>query len=299
MKLENLLTHIPAGLTPSEIVKKASLEWGVMECEGYFKMPEGEMIKTARKSIVRDDNLTELTTAKAKWNPLQNADAIATFYNFCQRAGTSIEYAGEICGGRRILAIAKPFAEYDVKKVGDLVNARAAFISSHEHGVGHKVCLLLTRLACTNGAFKQVKANLQIVNHCNPSLQTMGNIEAALKSCWKTWENYGEEADKLAQAPVTAEQATIQVVKNFGDPSLPIDEQPAFVQDVLNMFCGDMIGSEFSSVFYTAWGLLQSVVEYYNHRQKYRSSALAQLSTGYVGQKVSAFQKQLVSAYLK
>ena len=89
----------------------------------------------------------------------------------------------------------------------------------------------------------------------------------------------------------------MQLVKAFGDESLPWEEQPRAVRVCFELFGGKGAGSEMLSAYGTLFGLTEAVKEYHNWRMKGSAGerAFGSLCFGARGRAQEQFLKQSVS----
>ena len=85
----------------------------------------------------------------------------------------------------------------------------------------------------------------------------------------------------------------------FGDSDKAVSEQPEIVQTCLRLFQSDAIGGDLLTSYHTAYGLLNSVTEYFNHHSTVKSNEnrFSSLLTGSMGKVQNKFQSQLVKAF--
>jgi hypothetical protein len=131
-----------------------------------------------------------------------------------------------------------------------------------------------------------------------PVVQGM-SLDQQLEAAKTNFRELGKTSQRLAETQMTIEEATMHLINAFGDPLKKVEEQPKVVQTCLNLFRGQAKGSELLSAYNTAWGLLNSVTEYYNHHARVvdSQSHLNSLWMGGKAQKQQQFMNQLVSVY--
>ncbi|MBP0043367.1 MAG: DUF932 domain-containing protein [Roseofilum sp. SBFL] len=286
-------TPIPKNASAQEILDKANLNWRVKRSPRFF-FHSGKFVEVPGKySLLRTDRVEELTTAPENWQNSQNQDIVAVFHQFAQDAGITLTHAGPLNGGKQICLIGDLEKEYDVQKVGDITHCYLQLIGSHECGVGHQVRILAERLVCTNGATRKVVQHKQVLRHSPDVLQL---LQQGLTLAVQEWEGLCEDHELLADTPMDQSQAAMLLIESFGYPEKGLEEQPPVVQTALQLFDGQLIGGHLLSVYKTAYGLLQSVTEYYGHHHRWRNSTdhFASLTIGSVANQVRRFERQLV-----
>ena len=282
MILDSQLTKIAPDATPSEILKAAKLDWSVEKCQRYYKLGDEFREVPGKYSLIRTDNGIELDTCSQRWHPAQNSEIVELAYEAFQSQNINISYAGSLEKGRYIALVAPwETTEIGTKNVGDIVDAKVIIIGSQKVGVGHSVKMYLNRLVCTNGMTSNMKINSKIIGHTNGAIKA---LTQSLETAEFTFNIFKERAGFLSQKPLRYIEAQALIIKEFGDPNKSVEEQPQLVKIVLDLFNGKGKGSELLTAYQTAWGLLNSLTEYYSNsshsRSKDRLSSIIQ-GTGY------------------
>lgn len=290
---------IGSGITPDmtidEQLKVAGLNWKVETSDIVYGNYLSEQTNE-RKAIYRSDSGQLLDVAGKNWQPFQNKDLLQTFHSFASAVDLKIDHLGSLDNGRVIFAGANLDIELDIAKVGDIVRGRILLFNFHKVGYGLQVRLQFERLICTNGMTQPVKVGSRSLTHVsslNPS-----KIERILQSAFENAKQFEHESELLAQTPMSIEQATLLLINEFGNPKLPVDQQPTIVDTCLRLFKGNAKGSDMLSAYNTAWGLLNSVTEYFNHHSQIRGGSSTHLNSLLLGSKANKqnqFYQQLVS----
>ena len=289
----NHLTPIFPNAGVDEILEVAGLNWEVELCPRYYSHNDQYVQVPDQYSLIRTDEPTELTTAPQHWHPIQNRDIVETFHTLITQANLKFTHAGAMNDGRHICLIADLGKKWDVKKVGDIVRCDLQLIGSHQCGVGHRVNLLTERLVCSNGMTRKVTSKLQVIRH---NEGTANELNWAMGAALSEWEKFTEDCDSLADTPISEQEAALLLVKAFGEPGEPLDKQPKVIRAAIDLFSGNLIGGHYLSAYRTAYGLLQSVTEYYNHSYQFRrgTDALSAITMGAIAGSVSRFERSLL-----
>lgn len=288
-------SDITSDMTIDEQLEVADLNWEVATSEikygDYFQNQSDH-----KKAIYRADNGLLLDVAGKNWQPYQNRDLLQVFHSFTNAVDLQIDHLGSLDNGRVIFAGANLNIELDIAKVGDIVRGRILLFNFHKVGYGLQVRLQFERLVCTNGMTQPVRVgsrSLTHVSNINPS-----KVERILQSAFDNATEFEQNSEKLASTPMSIEQATLLLINEFGDPKLPVDRQPTIVDTCLRLFAGNAKGSDMLSAYNTAWGLLNSVTEYFNHHSQIRGGSSTHLNSLLLGSKANRqnqFYQQLVS----
>lgn len=285
----NTLTNI-SGLSFDEQLKKAGLDWKV-ELSRLQYGRNGEFIEPGKVSVAyRADNGHFIDVYRNR-RPWQNEEILGRFWEFCTGADLEIEHLGYLRG--QVVAMAK-LPDSDMT---DPTENRIVLHDSHSNGKGLRIALFRNRIVCTNAWRSAIEGSTRTVKHVGEFKPDV--ISATLQSAINTIDTIDQREKRLATTPLTDDRAMTMLIAAFGDPSKGIQEQPPVVQDVMNLYKGDATGSELGTMFNTAYGLLQSVTEYYNWQTKGCSNAagFASVLAGTRNQKMNQFTNQMVSVY--
>lgn len=298
---------IDASITPDELLQEIGLDWEPMLSdirygEIYQRSDTGNdrvMFRPqdgAYMGIVGKDFIPK--------NPDNNRSGFQmladTFMKFCQDSGARPTYAGVIQKMDTKLSVEMWMAcnlngaEGFTLPGGDVNNTNLLMRCPFKYGSGYKFSLFQEALVCTNGMTVNVKSGQKIIPHSRLFNEDLClKILSGAKTSWALLE---ESATLMAETPISEEMAVLKLIESFGTPGQPLHEQPDVVQAAIAKFNNHtMIGGSMLSRYNTAWGLLQSVTEYYNHDYgKFRSvetRAESLLQTGKGS--TAANQKQL------
>jgi phage/plasmid-like protein (TIGR03299 family) len=289
--------EIIPGSTVEQQLQSAGLDWEV-KLSPVFYGPEREHEAPVFAAYRGDNNVFfDIYTTRKPW---QNAEIVETFNRFCDDADLPMTHLGSLDGGRMLYAAAKlPEMIAPAQAVGDLTEGYLLLEDSHLNGKGLSVSLYANRLICTNGMKIPVRTGQRIIAHVgrfNP-----GRIETILEAARATLHQEKEQMTGLAAVGIDKAEATMQLIAAFGEPGKPVEEQPRIVQTCLKLFNGMGKGSSELSAYNTAYGLLHSVTEYYNHHAVKRGTMAQQFQSilsGNRAKQMQKFERQVVSCYL-
>ena len=152
MPWHGLGTKVNPNVSIEEMLKAASLDWGVELRTLYMQGANGEMVETQRRALVRDRDEKILTYSAPGWKPLQNKDALEFFRDYTASGGAQLETAGSLRDGRLIWALAKINKDFVVRGSNgrDEVKGYILLASPHEVGKAISVRTTATRVVCAN-----------------------------------------------------------------------------------------------------------------------------------------------------
>jgi hypothetical protein len=291
--------EITPAMCITEQLQTAGLDWSV-ERSPYRYGPHFEFEDSRNAIAYRSDTGGVLDYFGPRRKPFQNREIVEAFHDFCASSGDGlqIEHLGCLNGGKSLFATACLQHQIDVKKVGDVVEARLLLTEHHESGKALQVRLFFNRLICTNGMSQLVRVRGRTLSHMKEF--DARTVREYLEAAYRGVEAYERTLEQLAEVSIADSEAKMHLVKAFGSVELDWEEQPRPVQVCYKLFKGDGAGSEKLSAYQTLFGLQESVKEYFNWYAKgsYGERAFNSLCHGSRGQKQDAFVKQLVGVHL-
>jgi len=226
---------------------------------------------------------------------------VEAFNRFCDQADLPMTHLGALEEGRMLYAAAQlPEMIAPAQSLNDLTQGYLLLEDSHANGHGLRVSIYANRLVCLNGMKIPVRVGTQIIAHLGEF--NSDRVERILAAARTTLIQEKQQMTELADVSISKAEAAMQLIKAFGDPQLPVDEQPRMVKTALRLFDGGGKGSTELSAYNTAYGLLQSVTEYFNHHAVKRGSVAEQFHSVLSGSRANnmqKFQRQVVGCYLR
>jgi len=291
--------EVEPGSTVQEQLDLAGLNWEVKLSPTMYAANGEIQVVPGLFSAHRSDTGAFIDTY-AKREPWQNADIVGAFNSFCEEADLPMTHLGSLDGGNEIYAAAKlPETIAPSRSVGDLTELFLLLEDGHKNGTGLNVSVYANRLICTNGMKKPVRVSKRGISHVKAF--NSARIQGVIAAAHSFIQSKQEEVDRLADVNIDKAEAALQLIAAFGDPKQPVHNQPSIVKTCLRLFGGAGKGSNELSSYNTAYGLLQSVTEYYNHHAKKRGTLEQQFQSVLSGGRANhmqKFERQVVSCYL-
>lgn len=287
------------GMTLDEQMEAAGLNWDVLT-SGFRYGDRYQFRQTETQIAYRSDNGMFIDTYTDR-QPWQNRDIIQHFHDFCSESELELEvsHIGSLQNGKLVYAAAKLPNVTDIRKTGDVTEWWLMLKDSHLNGKGLQVSLYANRMICTNGLHELVRQGNAVIPHLGEFNRE--RVNAVLSAAIATLRQKEQQHEQLAGVALTIEEATLQLLTAFGEPGKPVEEQPKLIQTALKLFQGQAKGSDYLSAYQTAYGLLQSVTEYFNWHAPNRGGeqgAFQSVLSGTRGQRMQQFERQLVGVYL-
>ena len=288
---------IDSTATINEMLDIAGLNWTV-ETSPVTYGAFNELQSTDKKAAYRSDTGTLLDIYQNRL-PNQNRSMLTMFSEFLKKADLEIDTVGSTQNGSNIYASAMLPETFDInpKAVGDITKSRLVISDSHLNGVGLVVSVHYDRLVCTNGMITKVSQEVGVIHH-NGVIQA-ATVDRVLNHALNSVKVKRDVYEALSDKPISIEQAITLLISSFGDSEKTVSEQSEMIQTCLRLFQSDAIGGDLLTSYQTAYGLLNSVTEFYNHHATVKSNEkrFSSLLNGSMGKVQNKFQSQLVRAF--
>lgn len=278
--------------------------------------------------LFRSDNNKAVGVVSAKYKTVQPGQLVAFFRNLVADLGFKLETMGTLFDGRKYWALAKVGQAFTFKS-GDRIEGYLLLATSCDGSSKTTARFVLTRVVCNNtlGAAMS-EGSKHVVNLSHRTEFDVGRIQSELGI--PQVQEIGEAMESLTQVRMSndkaedfvrnllrpAEAAKVRTEaeiaaegaadfarlmgKPYTLPTMPADSPstraPKGEAEILRLFRGAAIGSDIAGVRGTAWGMLNAVTEYVDHRASAKTDSHRMQSAMFNGGdelKTSAFQQLL------
>jgi len=144
--------RLEAAPTPEEMLKAAGLDWRVELHPVYFcndREPGHLMCVPGYRAIVRSSDRRVLAVLSERYHPVQNAELLAFFKDFCAAGGMEMETAGSLRRGAIVWALARLKSQFTLRDE-DEVKAYLLLANSHDGSLCFQARLTSIRVVCWN-----------------------------------------------------------------------------------------------------------------------------------------------------
>ena len=251
---------------PMEVwLREAGMDWSIREAPVQFTAPDGEgEVFDSHKVLFRSDSDFPLSIVSNRYKVVQPSEVLEFFRDLVDTAGFELETAGVLKGGLKFWALAKTGQEAMLRG-GDQLKGYLLLATSCDASLATTAQFTSVRVVCNNTLQMAVgdTAGAVRVPHCTAFDPLAVKLELSLSV--SAWNTFMAHARCLSERSVTREEARRYLVTILGDPEQV--EQPRSVEKAMDLFAGNAIGAELAAANGTAWGLLNSVTEYIDHRR--------------------------------
>lgn len=288
------------GKSVTEALNAANLNWEVKTSDFRYGLDDSgtttyQHREKTKQVAYRGDNGMFIDIYHERV-PYQNRDIVEMFKGYLEAADLELGWLATLKDGKELLAGAV------IPRHSEMGNDRTDHYlllrDSHVNGNGLKISLYSNRTICTNGM--NIVVQNSVVPHTQEISQRKEFMASTTDSVLQAISEREAMHEQLTQVEMSKEEATMQLIAAFGNPGESVDDQPRVVQTALKLFNGQGKGSESLTAYNTAYGLLQSVTEYYNwHAPRSQAkTALQSLLDGSRAKAMGTFERQLQSVCL-
>jgi len=248
-------------------ITEAKLDYELMHAPVEFEVGgfSGYMHIPGKKVIFRSDNDAPLAIVGKNYKVVQPREVLEFFRSTTEKAGFQIETAGALFGGAKYWALARTDNEVRISG-NDVVRGYLLLATSCDGSMSTIASYVSVRVVCNN--------TLKLAAGSRPNVRVShrSNFDSELVKSKlglsEDWAAFSEKSQHLAERRVSSKEAIAYLISVLGDPEKPVESQPNAkrIAEVYQLFEGKGIGSNLRSAEGTAWGLVNAVTEYVDHK---------------------------------
>lgn len=298
----------------------AGMQWRISRSKvRYFADRDGatQMEFPDSHVLMRSDTKAPLSIVSNRYKTVQPRQVLEFLQGLASDVGFKLETAGTLFGGRKFWGLANIGESFTVAS-GDVVRGYLLVATTCDGSAKTTARFVATRVVCNNtmrAAMSEDSKHIVTLSHrsefdADAIRDELGIVHFA---------EFGEAAKSLAEVKLEADQAASFVrqllrpteapkqEKTFADllaqPFTPRDIEaaeekraPKGEAEILRLFNGAAIGDAIPGVHGTAWGMLNAVTEYVDHRATAKTASHRVNSAWFNGGddlKTSAFEQLL------
>ena len=223
-----------------------------------------------KKVLYRNDTGAALAVVSNKYKVVQPLEVLEFFRDMTTSRGWELDTAGVLFQGQKYWALAKTGTEARIKGQ-DLLKDYVLLATACDGTLRTTAKRTSIRVVCNNTlSYATNNSEPEIrVSHATEFNPTAVQTDLGIIDANTAWDEYIESVKVLADFKVSNQDAVNYVVKLFGDPRVPIEQQTsiATIGKVLQLYDGQGRGSDLQSAKGTAYGLLNAVTEFIDHHK--------------------------------
>lgn len=259
---------LTAGATINTWKKEAGMNFQVLTAPVEFAGPKGRGQFDRFVVTHRSDDGTPLGVVSDRYNVVQPGEVLEFFKSLAEERGYQLETAGVLFGGARYWALAKTPHEAMVAR-GDAVRQHLLLSSACDGSKPTEAKYVNTRVVCANTiAVADREGGTLRVRVSHATTFKPEAVKAELGLAEQSFKDFCDGAKTLAKRSVKRDEAVRFLVAVLGNPDKPLEEQVEKAPLVRDCFTawdgGGFIGGDTG---HTAWGLVNVVTEYVDHKR--------------------------------
>ena len=262
---------------PLEVwLTEAGMDWRIEQSDVLFNVADDGMhIRqfADSKVLYRSDSLAPLSVVSPRYKVVQPSEVLEFYRDLVSAGGFELETAGVLKGGRKLWALAKTGQEAMLKG-GDRVKAYLLLATSCDGTLCTTAQFTSVRVVCNNTLQMAVKDRTGAVKVPHSTVFDPQSVKEALGLGLSAWDCFIGNIKLLSQRTVSPEEAG-QFFRDVLEEPLVEGSEDAVtskaLQQVSALYSGGGMGSLLAGTKGTAWGLVNAMTEYVDHRRRARS----------------------------
>ncbi len=267
-------SKLPAGQSIEAWQTASGMNWSIKETPVIYSVgpPPHLNFRSSldSKVLYRSDTLAPLSVVSNRYKPVQPKDVLDFFRSLVAAGGFELETAGCLKGGKKLWALAKT-NQQTVLKGNDKVKAYLLLATSCDGTLCTQAFFTSVRVVCNNTLQLALGSSSGVVKVPHSTRFDPKAVKESLGLGLSAWDQFSRSMKALANRPVSEAEARAYLETVLGDEFEDDGKAHRPLQTVYELFSGKGLGADMQSAQNTAWGLLNSLTEFTDHRTKARS----------------------------
>lgn len=251
--------------------REAGLSYEIEETVVKYETKAGKLRSYGGRVVMhRSDTGDPLGLVSNRYKVVQPRQVLEFFRNLCDQRGYVLETAGVLFNGAKYWALARTPHEA-VLRGKDKLGAYLLLASSCDGSTKTLAKYVNTRVVCNN-TIEIALGERQQLAVCVPHSTVFDaeDVQVELGLIEAAWQETVEVCQGLSRRAVKVDEAIKYLVSLVGDPAKPLEQQqqaPVLAEMMRSFTASSAIGGELASARGTAWGLVNVVTEYVDHKR--------------------------------
>ncbi|MCQ4143350.1 DUF932 domain-containing protein [Vogesella sp. AC12] len=255
---------------------EAGMNWTIEQSDVLFNVAaDGMHIRpySDAKVLYRSDTLAPLSVVSPRYKVVQPHEVLHFYNDLVHAGGFELETAGVLKGGRKLWALARTGQE-TLLKGGDRVKAYLLLATSCDGTLCTTAQFTSVRVVCNNTLQMAVGESRGAVKVPHSTVFDPQAVKESLGLGLSAWDSFIGNLKQLSRRPVSSEEMRQYFSDVLAEPLLEDEDSQTSsraMQQLTALYSGAGMGALLNSSRGTAWGLLNAVTEYVDHRRRARS----------------------------
>jgi phage/plasmid-like protein (TIGR03299 family) len=267
--------ELEIGAAIEEWQRAAHMDWEINRAAVQYTTNGGLEIMYPDKNVLyRSDNGNALSVVSKAYKIVQPKEVLEFYRDLVGVADMQLETAGVLFGGRRFFALANTGRLAELKG-DDAVKGYLLLSTSCDGTLATSAQFTSVRVVCNNTLSVALKEGGGRVRVPHNRVWKPSEVKEQLGLIDSGWAKFKDQITMLSEKPVEQDQGVEYLLKLFGDPEVPVDQQsPAVANKCANiwqLFKGEGMGSTLEAANGSFWGLLNAVTETVDHHTSHKT----------------------------
>ena len=281
--------------------REAGMDWQILESPVRFMADTVGTLGTLhsfpeQKVLYRSDTKAPLSVVSNRYQIVQPRDVLEFYRDLTEVSGYALETAGVLKGGRKFWALART-GQGAALKGNDQVNGYLLLATSCDGTLATTATPTTVRVVCNNTLTIALNGETRAIKVPHNTRFDAEAVKRQLGIAVSGWDEFMYRMKHLAERRVQPNEVRHFFQDVICDQPTPVplpDKMPneRALKTVVSLFEGEGRGARLPSAQGTAWGLLNAVTEYVDHRRRARSSEY-RMDSAWFGQGAQLKQKAL------
>ncbi|UJJ31846.1 DUF932 domain-containing protein [Halopseudomonas maritima] len=292
-----LSTHQPLEVWQRE----AGMNWHIEESPVRFVSGNNAHLGSIhsfpeQKVLFRSDTKAPLSVVSQRYKVVQPMEVLEFYRDLTEYAGFELETAGVLKGGKKFWALARTGQSSQLKG-RDEVNGYLLLATSCDGTLATMATPTTVRVVCNNTLAIAVDGATQAIRVPHSTEFNASRVKQQLGVSVSQWSEFMYRMKTLSERKVKPAEALryfLQVICSTDADLTDLTQLPQHraLQKVQDLYLGQGRGAQLASAQNTAWGLLNAVTEFVDHKKRARSTD-HRLDSAWFGQGAVLKQKAL------
>lgn len=260
--------------------KAAGMDWSIEEAEVRFVAGNKNLGSIhafpEQKVLYRSDNKAPLSVVSARYQVVQPAEILEFYRDLTEHSGFELETAGVLKDGKKLWALARTGQSVALKGK-DTVNGYVLLATACDGTLATTAQHTSVRVVCNNTLQIALGDSAGAVKVGHRSQFDAQAVKRQLGIAVSSWDAFIVRMKALSERKVSDAAAekflrrvlTYPTTNPANRDVLAVNERA--IKAVAELYSGRGKGADLASASGTAWGLLNAVTEYVDHRRRARS----------------------------
>ena len=266
--------ELQEGASIEQWIASAGMDWKINRSRVRYGDAPNQRIFDDAHVLFRSDTKDPLGVVSPKYKIVQPREVIEFFRDVAETAGARLETAGTLFGGKKFWALAR-LGAFDSIKGNDMIGQYLLLASSCDGSTATEARETAVRVVCNNTISVALSGKSKhSIKISHRSTFDAAEVKRQLADTQGHFNAFLTAARALAATAVSKAKAEDFIANLLKDSTTRDDvkETPAF-QSILALFNGQQIGIDLPNVDGSAWGLVNAVTEYVDHKARAKTPA--------------------------